>query len=193
MKIGLFGGTFDPIHCAHLIIAQFIKEELDINKLIFIPSGIPPHKEVYLPAEQRLKMVQLSIEASSEFECSLIEIEARQTTYTVDTVKKIKSQLNVAKEDLYLIIGADNFIELSKWKSPEELFELCQVVVFPRHKITFESGPPEFQKKAIYLKQAPIIEISSTQIRSLIMQSRSIKYFVPPAVEAYIKSFKLYS
>ncbi|MFQ5771766.1 MAG: nicotinate-nucleotide adenylyltransferase, partial [bacterium] len=168
MNIGLYGGTFDPIHCAHLIIAQFIKEELNLSKIIFIPSGNPPHKQVFGPAHLRLKMVQLSIVDNSDFECSMIEINKPDKSYSVDTIAQIKNDFNLTKENLFFIIGSDNFIELPKWKKPDKIFQMCKVVVFPRNKVDFELTPPEFRKQAIHLKNAPIIEISSTQIRSLI-------------------------
>ncbi len=192
MKIGLYGGTFDPIHCAHLIIAQFIKEELNLSKIIFIPSGIPPHKNVYLPATLRLKMVRLAINDNPDFECSTIEINNTTTNYSVHTIEQIKTELSIAKKDLFFLVGSDNFIDFPKWKNPHKIYQICNVVVFPRDKADFEKTPLEFRKQSIYLDNAPIIEISSTQIRSSIKQNRSIRYLVPQLVEKFIRDEQLY-
>ncbi len=89
MKIGLYGGTFDPIHSAHLLIAEFIKDDLNLDKIIFIPSGTPPHKDVFLPPEPRLEMVQLAVANNPDFEVSRIEIENPDVSYSVDTINKL--------------------------------------------------------------------------------------------------------
>ena len=193
MKIGLYGGTFDPIHNAHLLIAQFIIEELNLSKIIFIPSGNPPHKRVYSSAALRLKMVQLSIADNVDFECSTLEINNSNKSYSVNTIYQFKKEFNVPKKNLYFLVGSDNFVDFHNWKDPESIFKMCNVVVFPRNNVDFKKAPLHFQKQAVYLENAPLLEISSTQIRSWIKQNRSIKYYVPTVVDELIRSEKLYA
>ncbi|MCZ6820290.1 MAG: nicotinate-nucleotide adenylyltransferase [Calditrichaeota bacterium] len=192
MKIGLYGGAFDPIHNAHMIIAQFIKEELSLEKIIFIPSALPPHKSVFAAAERRLLMVQAAIASNPVFEYSEIEIEKGGTIYSVDTIAQLKEIHRLPRSCLFWIMGSDNFADFSKWKDPDLILELCHVVVFPRSTIDFHRSPVEYRKKVIYVSNAPLIDISSTLVRSLISAGRSISYLVPPAVEEVIKSSNLY-
>ncbi|MFQ5825036.1 MAG: nicotinate-nucleotide adenylyltransferase [bacterium] len=192
MKIGLYGGTFDPIHNAHLIIAQYIKEELQLNKVIFIPSACPPHKQVFATPGIRLKMVNLAIADNPDFECSEIEIRKQVITYSVDTIESLKNQFNIDKQNLFLLMGSDNLIDLPNWKNPEKIIGLCTIVVFPRSHDNIERVQSQYRDKVIYLQGAPVIEISSTTIRNLIHKDRSIKYLVPPKVEELINSEKLY-
>ncbi len=192
MKIGLYGGTFDPIHSAHLLIAEFIKDDLDLDKIIFIPSGTPPHKDVFLPPEPRLEMVQLAVANNPDFEVSRIEIENPDVSYSVDTINKLNEKFSLPKDDLIWIIGSDNFVDFDKWKDPAKILNMCTVVVFPRNVVDFSKVPSHFADKAVYLKHAPIIEISSTQIRSRIKKGLSVKYFVPQAVETLVYSHKTF-
>jgi nicotinate-nucleotide adenylyltransferase len=192
LKVGLYGGTFDPIHCAHLIIAQYIKEELNLSKVIFIPSAYPPHKPVFSEPMLRLKMVECAIRDNHAFECSKVEITKKEITYSVDTIDLLKDELNLPKENLFWIMGSDNLVDLQHWKSPEKIFELCNMVIFPRGDNSFEKAQENFKKRVIYLKDAPIIEISSTMIRNSVQKGRSIKYLVPPTIEEIIHSEKLY-
>lgn len=191
-QIGLYGGSFDPIHNAHLIIAQFIKEELDLDKIVFIPSASPPHKKVFSKAQDRLEMVRLSIQDNPNFECSEVEIHKQQICYSIDTIQQLKQELNASKERLFWIIGSDNFVDFDKWKHAEKILEMCNLVVFPRNREDFDQAPGKFRRKARYIKGAPLIEISSTSVRFLIAEGRSIKYFVPRGVEELIRSKRLY-
>ncbi|MFQ5865030.1 MAG: nicotinate-nucleotide adenylyltransferase [bacterium] len=192
MKIGLYGGTFDPIHCAHLVIAQYIKEVLHLNKVIFIPSAYPPHKQVFSKPLLRLKMVNLAIGDNQAFECSKIEITKKETCYSVDTIELLKKELDLPRENLFWIMGSDNLVDLPNWKNPDRILDLCNIVIFPRIDISFENALEEHRKRVIYLKDAPIIDISSTTIRNFVEKGHSIKYLVPPAVEELIYSEKLY-
>ena len=188
MRVGLYGGIFDPIHNAHLLIAQFIKEDLKLDKVIFIPSGIPLHKKVFWPADKRLKMVKTAVADNPFFEISTLEIENVGVSYSVDTIQKLKAELKLPKEDLIWIVGSDNFVDFDKWKNPTRIFELCTVVVFPRTAGDYARAPEEFSSKAIYLKHAPIIEISSTQVRDRVAKGQSVKYFVPQVIEGLVSS-----
>lgn len=193
MNIGLYGGTFDPIHSAHLIIAQYVKEELNLHKIIFIPSGSPPHKDVFTSPELRLEMVRLAIQEYPDFEISEVELTHPKISYSVDTIASLKRQLNLPPENLYWIIGADSFVDLPKWKDPHKIVAMCRLVVVPRKSGEFTEIEGEFKEHALYLKSAPVIEISSTRIRELVAQNRSIKNWVPAAVEELIRSNNLYT
>ncbi len=192
MKIGLYGGTFDPIHCAHLIIAQYVKEELKLDKVIFIPAAYPPHKEVFSDPRHRLKMVNLAISDNPAFESSEIEIRKGDVSYSVDTIESLKKGYDLPGEHLFWIMGADNLVDFTNWRNPDRILELCTIVIFPRSDKSFEKAPEWIKKNVIYLKHAPIIEISSTTIRSFVQNGRSIRYLVPPAVEKFIYSQNLY-
>jgi nicotinate-nucleotide adenylyltransferase len=188
LRIGLYGGIFDPIHNAHLLIAQFIKEDLKLDKIIFIPSGIPPHKDVFWPTEKRLSTVRLAVADNPWFEISTIEIENAAVSYSVDTIHKLNAEIGLPKGDLIWIVGSDNFVDFDKWKNPSRIFEMCTVVVFPRKAGDYARAPEEFSRKAVYLKHAPIIEISSTQVRARIEKGLSVKYFVPQVIEDLVAS-----
>lgn len=192
MKIGLYGGSFDPIHNAHLIIAQFIREALNLNKIVFIPSANPPHKEIFAEPELRYQMVQEAVQDNPAFECSDIEIRENVDSYTVDTLKLITEKWKLKKESLFWIMGSDSFADLPKWKEPEKIITLCTIVVFPRRHEDFEKAPEEYKKHAHYAEDSPLIEISSTLIRAFTKKGRSIRYLVPAAVEALIREKKLY-
>ncbi|MFQ5706251.1 MAG: nicotinate-nucleotide adenylyltransferase [bacterium] len=193
MRIGLYGGTFDPIHNAHLIIAEYVKEELDLQKVIFVPSAFPPHKQIYVDAQFRFEMVKLATSDNLGFTISDVEMNRQGVTYSVDTIAFFKDQLKVPREHLFWIIGSDNLFSFHRWKSPEKILQLCTLVVFPRSRDNLANLPEQIdEKEIIYLQDAPFIEISSTTVRQFVQNRRSIKYLVPPAVEAYILSNKLY-
>jgi nicotinate-nucleotide adenylyltransferase len=198
-KIGILGGTFNPIHNGHLIMAEEIRETFNLDKVLFIPSGNPPHKssKEVIDKEHRFNMVSEAIEGNVFFEKSRIEVEREGYTYTIDTLKKLKKS---QKENvlLYYIVGADVLYDLSKWKDYELVFKECEFIAALRPG----SGIEDFEGHIEYLKtkyQAkikkayiPLIDISSTEIRKRVKEGRSIKYLVPESVENYIKENKLY-
>lgn len=198
-RIGISGGTFDPIHNGHLVVAQEVMERFDLDKILFIPVGIPPHKleKKVTCAEHRYNMVLDAISTNPFFEASRIEIDRHGYTYTIDTLRYIKSLFG---EDckLYFIIGADIVSELVTWKQYEAVFKLCEFVAVNR----LGTDEKEFYKEIDYLKnkysaifhsiKLPLFEISSTDIRERVKSHRAIKYFVPEKVEKYIYKNKLY-
>lgn len=198
MKIGIMGGTFDPIHTGHLIIGEYARTTLNLDKIIFVPVGLPPHKDnsKVSTSSRRLEMTKLAINSNSYFYLSSIEVDRKEITYTIDTIKELKK---IYKEDeLYFIIGGDSLFEIEKWKDFEQLIELCKFVVLERPGRTKE----EIEQKKIELKlsykielekiYSPLIDISSTEIRERVKNNLSIKYLVPESVEAYIMYHKLY-
>ena len=193
MKICLFGGTFDPPHIGHLIIAESILSDLDINKIIFIPSSIPPHKPLhsYSSASSRVEMLQISIKGTPAFQISDIELNRPGASYSVDTIKQIKSQMSLSKEELYFVIGGDSLIEFQMWKNPHEILSLAQVIIAPRPSFTKDMVKPEFLEQVQFL-DTPQIDISSSMIRERVREKKSIRYYVIPEVLEYIQEKRLY-
>jgi nicotinate-nucleotide adenylyltransferase len=186
-RIGIFGGLFDPPHIAHCIIAQWVLEEFNLEKVIFIPAAHPPHKLQYSPFEIRYHMMKLAIKNNKKFFVSNIEKKIPGKTYTIDVIKAFKQNY---KGEFFLIIGSDQWQEIETWKLPAELLHECTVIVVPRpgYPVTKRG---RFSKK-ILISQAPLIDISSTAIRKRIKKKCDITYLVPHAVLTYIRTKKLY-
>jgi nicotinate-nucleotide adenylyltransferase len=188
-KVGIFGGTFDPIHLGHLITAQSVKEIRKLEKIIFIPAFISPHKSEIKTssAEDRLNMIKLAIEGISFFDYSDLEIKKRGVSFTIDTLKELKTTYN----ELEFIIGYDNIFEFHTWKDPDEIMKLTELIVLKRRS----SHPPQFKDK--YYNQAVFvetrgIEISATDLRERVRKEQPINFLVPPRVMEYIHNHKLY-
>ncbi len=199
MNIGLLGGTFDPIHTGHLIIAEDLRLKLALSQVLFIPARHPWLKmeRAITPGEHRLEMVKLAIGSNPHFEASTIELERPGLTYSVDTVSALKAELDPGAA-LFFIVGFDVLFELPVWKEPARLIEMCRIVAVrrPGHAEldwrSLEQALPAVSSR-IEVLDAPLIEISSTQIRERVAQGMSIRYLVPEAVERYILEHKLYS
>ncbi len=189
MKLGVYGGTFDPLHLAHLIIAEFAREKYKLDKLLFVPSLIPPHKlsRKITSAGHRLQMLRLGIEGNDYFDICDYEILKNGTSYTVDTLRHLQQKYNLTREMIFLIIGADNLADFHLWKQPERIVEMAQIVVAGRPN--YENSDSRFQALTLDI---PLLEISASFIRERVKQGGSIKYLTPTAVEAYIKTHKLY-
>lgn len=194
-RIGIFGGTFDPIHCGHLIMAENVKDQMHLDTVLFIPSGNPPLKDIseISAAEHRLNMVNLAIEGNPSFGVSDIEINSTgsEPSYTVNTLMKLREQYSDEQVKLYLIIGMDQLIDLHKWKDPGKLFFLTEVVIINRPGYLIQQVENEYSRRGIFVP-VPNIDISSTDIRFRIGEKRTIKYLVPEKVEKYILENKLY-
>lgn len=198
-NIGIMGGTFDPVHYGHLLIAEDIGDKFNLNKIIFIPSGMPPHKDNsgMVSVKDRFAMVCEAIKTNNRFEVSAIETERKGYSYTVDTLKQLKE---IYKDDteLFLITGADVIPEIQTWKSYKELFALCQLITVMRPGYEKEKLDNQIQylkseyNARINLADSILIDISSTNIRQRLKQNRSIKYLVPESVETYIVKNGLY-
>jgi nicotinate-nucleotide adenylyltransferase len=194
-RIGIFGGTFDPIHNGHLIIAENVREAMNLEKILFIPSKIPPLKESkFLTNEMhRLQMLKIAVEDNSAFEISEIEINdySNKPNYTVDTLIKLREIYKNEQVKLYLIIGMDQLINLHKWKEPSKLFLLSEIIVINRPGYTIDQVENDFLRQVTCVP-VPNIDISSKDIRFRLNEKRTIKYLVPNKVEEYIYKNKLY-
>lgn len=194
-KIGILGGVFNPVHTAHLIAAEEVREQLQLDKILFIPSANPPHKDSdeLIDAEKRLKMVTLAVSGNKHFEVSDIEIttQGNAKSYTIDTLTALKEKYGNEHVKFCLIIGMDQLIELHTWKDPEKLFTLSEVVVINRPGYSAQEIQNDFSKKVTFVT-VPNLEISSSHIRRRVKENKSIKYLVPEAVEKFITENNLY-
>ncbi|MGG7076471.1 nicotinate-nucleotide adenylyltransferase [Clostridium sardiniense] len=195
-KYGIIGGTFDPIHNAHLYIAYEAKVKLGLDKVIFIPNGSPPHKTLsnVTGASLRYEMVKEAIKDFEDFEVSDYEIEKRELSYTYKTLKHFNSDDVM----LYFITGADCLVDLDKWKNVSEIFSLCNFVVFTRPGFKEEDLQKEkeeaerkYNGRIIFLNILDL-EISSTDIRRRIREGKKVDFFVPKEVLKIIEREKLY-
>lgn len=213
-RVGLLGGTFNPVHQGHLRAAQEVRLRFDLSRVLFIPSYIPPHKQTREMAspEDRFAMVKLACESDARFIPSSIEIEAKEKSYSIITLNKIK---RVYREALvFFILGIDSFQEIETWKSYRDVLEQCHFIVISRPGYLLAEArtilPDKYRDKILDLGESlqvedkvlrsfriflvPImaLDISSTDVRRRIGRGQSIKGLVPEAVEEYIKAKKLY-
>lgn len=189
MSVGIFGGTFNPIHNGHLLIAEDVREKLNLDKVLFIPAENPPHKKVNNLADSchRLEMVKLAIKGNPYFSVSDIEIKRGGVSYSIETIKTLKEVYQKGTK-FFFIMGADSILEFMEWKEWESLLGLCNFVVVPRPG--YECDESLF-KNVVFL-QAKMFDISSTEIRKKIEANQSIRYLVPDVVAKYIEGHKLY-
>ena len=191
MKIGLLGGTFNPIHNAHLILTEYIREECKLDRVIFIPAYLPPHKdsESIPDFQHRLSMAELAVLSNSHFEVSKIESNLTGPSYTINTLRALYSD---SKSDQFsLILGSDTFLHLGTWAECDVLADYANFIVIPRAGYPPNDAESRFKNNATIV-QAPLIEISSSRIRDYVQVGRSIRYLVPEEVEAYISEHQLY-
>jgi nicotinate-nucleotide adenylyltransferase len=189
-RIGIFGGTFDPPHIAHLIIAEQAVQQLKLDIVYFIPAYIPPHKGHggMVSANHRWQMVRKAIAGNKKFHTSDIELKRKGISYTVDTLHAFKDQY--PKSKLFFILGGDNYRQFRLWKSPEEILALATIVVYHRPGVKQKMNIRN--RTAVFLKGA-MFELSSTMIREQLHRGESIKYLVSPVVERYIHKRSLYN
>jgi len=193
MSICLYGGTFDPPHLGHLAIAEYIRDNLNIETVIFIPAYIAPHKTKYSVSsvEDRLKMLQLAVSDHSRLQISKVEIQRKGVSYSIDTIRQIKEEMDIRRKDLYFLIGADSLLEFHTWRDPVKILEESSVLVVRRPGFDIRAVSEEFRNK-IQMVSAPLIDISATMIRRKIRDGKSIRSLVPALVEDYILRKGLY-
>ncbi|MCS7213507.1 MAG: nicotinate (nicotinamide) nucleotide adenylyltransferase [Candidatus Calescibacterium sp.] len=191
MKIGLIGGTFDPPHIAHLVGARRALEQLKLDKVIFVPNNIPPHKPQAVASQsQRLEMVKLAVEYEKNFEVSDFEIQKGGVSYTVETVEHFYKK----GYEIFLLIGQDSLVNFHTWKEYEKILQMCKLGWFPRMNENSKTEKKINQKvleKSIRIN-SEIIEVSSSRIREYIKKGISIRWIVPDKVIEYINQKQLY-
>ncbi|MCM8818968.1 MAG: nicotinate-nucleotide adenylyltransferase [Candidatus Omnitrophica bacterium] len=189
-KIGVLGGTFDPIHYGHLIISEKAREEFNLDFVIFIPSGIPPHKKkVYASSFDRKKMVEFAIKDNKYFRVSDIEILKDSISYTYETIIEIKKEYT--NSEIFLIVGEDSFYDIPNWYRAKDLIKEVVFLVAKRsEKEILNDIKLPLNYKIIH---SPFVDISSTYIRNCIFENKSVKYLLPDKVIEYIKKRKLYA
>ncbi len=194
MKVCLFGGTFDPPHNAHFIIAEAIRESLDLNKIVFIPAYRPPHKfeiKPVTPVEHRIAMLKLCIDDIPQFEYSDIEILRGGVSYTIETIREMKKEKNISTGELHFLIGSDSLAEFKSWKDWENILDESQVIVARRPRFEKSDIDPDILERVMFLN-LPRMEISSSEIRARFDSDRMTRFYVPSAVREYIESNQLY-
>jgi len=192
MRIGIIGGTFNPIHYGHLVSASEVCNKFKLDKVIFIPSALNPLKNTSNLAEphHRLKMIKLAIASNPLFEASDIEIKRGGTSYTIDTIKALVKKYD-KDTNMYFIIGADAFGEINSWASPDALLKMCKFIVTTRPGYDVKKAKHVF-KKYTEMMEITYLEISSSDIRKRIKSGVPIKYLLPEKVENYIYKHRLY-
>lgn len=209
MNLGVFGGTFNPVHVAHLRVAEEVQEALELERVLWIPAADPPHKrESLAPAIDRLEMVRLATASNPRFEVLDLELQREGPSYTVDTLRELRK--TYAQARLWLVLGADALEEIGTWHEPEALFELANVAVVPRPGgkggpleerlparllAPFSTGPLGIEHTSGHeVREVPVsaLDISGSDLRCRIARGGSIRYLVPDAVIQYIQKHRLY-
>lgn len=198
MKIGIMGGTFDPIHLGHLATAEVVRELFALDEILFIPAARPPHKRGKLVTDEqhRLAMTILATKSNKFFRVSDMELKRKGLSYTLDTMNELHKTFGRSTE-LFFIIGADSLADLFKWHAARELVEKCHFIATTRQGVDVDFSAVEnyfgaVAREHIHRVTTPGLEISSTDIREKVRLGHSIKYLVPEAVEEYIFKEKLY-
>lgn len=189
MNVGLFGGTFDPPHLGHLVAAQDACTVLSLDRLLFVPAAIPPHKQhlSVSPAKVRLEMLQAAVAGNESFQVSTVELERQGPSYTVDTLRELSARLPHGR--FFLLLGHDQVRDLPTWREPEEVARLATVCMLTRAEM------PENYENSLVRQVVPVtrVDVSSTLIRRRLAQGQAIQYLVPAGVEAIIRRERLYS
>jgi nicotinate-nucleotide adenylyltransferase len=198
VNIGVMGGTFDPIHIGHLVVAEEVRTRLDLTEVLFVPAGQPWLRlsGPVLVAEHRVQMVRLALTDKPYFRLSTMEVERAGTSYTVDTLAELQGRLG-AGDELFFILGWDNLVQLPQWKESFRIIRMCHLVAVPRPGYSapdlgkLEADIPGLSRKVV-LMDSPEIDVSASEIRSRVARGLSIRCLVPEAVAEYIRQHKLY-
>jgi nicotinate-nucleotide adenylyltransferase len=197
LRVGVLGGTFDPIHIGHLILAEEARDQLALDLVYFVPAGDPPHKRERRLAlvQHRVQMTELAIAGNDAFRVSRVDADRAGPHYTIDMVRIIQGQLPTGCE-LFFLMGFDSLTELPTWHEPAKLIAACHLVALTRHDIDvdwekLEAALPGIRRRVTILDM-PELEIASHQLQERIHQERSIRYLVPDAVCGYIREKGLY-
>jgi len=195
-RTAVFGGSFNPIHYGHLLLADEVLDALGLDRVLFVPAAQPPHKPnaQLAPAQDRHAMVQLAIAGHPKFAVSDLELRRSGPSYTVDTL----DALRIPREELFLIVGSETFLDLLTWRTPRRVAGLAQIVVVPRTGSAFDPESAAVRKVVHEIRDEPLIvraislPISASDLRRRVREGRSIAYRLPEAVAAYIQANRLY-
>jgi len=197
VRVGVLGGTFDPVHWGHLLLAEQARDQLSLDRVLFVPAGLPWRKlqRPLSPVGQRVEMVRLALEGTP-FELSLLEAERPGPSYTADTLEQLRAMLPAA--ELYFVMGHDALLDLPEWHRPQDILRLATLAVALRPDRSGEEALaqvarrlPGVRERVVWLAM-PLVGISGSDIRQRVREGRSIRYLVPPAVEDYIHRHRLY-
>lgn len=194
MRTGIMGGTFNPPHNAHLLIAELAREQYKLDRVIFITGGNPPHKSDFADAKRRFQMTRIAIEGNNAFFDDDFEINRAEKSYTVHTLEYLTKKY--PSDELFFIIGEDSLRDLDKWYKPQEILNMASILVFPRKSQTsLEAEINSVRERfdgGIFAIDAPVMELSSTDIRARIKNGKTVRYMVPDKVIRYIEENGLY-
>ncbi|GAB4426483.1 MAG: nicotinate-nucleotide adenylyltransferase [Anaerolineae bacterium] len=198
LKLGILGGTFDPPHLGHLLLAEAVAEALSLARVLFTPAADPPHKQevTKTPARHRRRMVELAIAGNPVFELCTLDLERPGPHFSVETVSLIRQQHHLPADDCFFIIGGDSLADLPTWHQPAQLINLCRLAVVHRPGYRpdlsrLEMEIPGLGRRLAWV-EAPLMELSASEIRARAAAGRTIRYRVPEPVQAYIEQHHLY-
>jgi len=195
-RTAVFGGSFNPIHYGHLLLADEVLDALGLDRVLFVPAAVPPHKPnaQLAPAQDRYVMVELAVAGHPRFSVSDVELRRAGPSYTVDTLEALR----VPREELFLIVGSETFLDLLTWRAPRRVAQLAQIVVVPRVGSAFDPAGAAVRKVVHEIGEEPLIvhasslPISASDLRRRVREGRSIAFRLPEAVLAYIEAKRLY-
>ena len=198
MKIGVLGGTFDPVHLGHILMAEEAMKSLGLAEVLLVPAGQPisKMKEQLTPAEHRLQMLRLAVAERPHLKVSTMELERPGPSYTVDTITELRKKYG-SKDELLFILGWDSLAQLPNWREPARIIGMCSLVAVPRPGFprpdlkALEKNIPGISKRVVFLEK-PRADISATDIRKKVARGKSIDHLVPAPVAEYIEKHKLY-
>jgi nicotinate-nucleotide adenylyltransferase len=191
-RVGVFGGSFNPVHLGHLIEADEARALLALDRVLFVPARVPPHKEAarLLDAEERAALLEIALAGSPGFELSRVDLDREGPSYTVETIRRVRAALP-ADAQTYLLLGMDSLLDLPGWRSPEEILRSTRLAVFPR--IGYDVGAvPSDLRRSVEVLDTPLIDISSAGIRARIRESRPYRHLLPEGVFRRIEERRLY-
>lgn len=199
MRLGLFGGSFDPIHYGHLLLAEQCREQCELDEIWFLPAGRPPHKQFgkLTSGEQRAEMLELAVADHPAFHVSRIELERSGTTFTVETLQEIRNRH--PEFELHFLLGSDSLRDLPTWREPARIGTLAVIVAVNRGRVAAASEhewcgrhlPREIDERLRFVT-IPAIDLSASDIRARVRRGASIRFMTPPAVETWIRENQLY-
>ncbi|MCD6416394.1 MAG: nicotinate-nucleotide adenylyltransferase [Planctomycetes bacterium] len=201
-RIGILGGSFNPVHVAHLVLAEWVRVDRQLERVLFLPAGRPPHKSraPLAPARHRARMLELALEGNRAFEMCRVELDSEGPSYTLRTVRQLRRRFGQADE-LFLLLGADSLLDLPHWWQARKLVEEVSIIAFGRPGYELERRWPELADEfggdwvrvvKDLMVAAPLLNISATAIRERLRAGLSIRYLVPEPVREYILAQRLY-